>query len=156
VRSRAQREQDDRARLVPRWALFVLVGVAAGLVPWTLWLTLTLPSRHVTEHYDLAWVGFDVGLAAAITATIVAAVRFSRWLEAIASVTATLLVCDAWFDIVTSADEGERLVATIEAVGAELPLAALCVWIARDAQRFHDETLGRIREMRGKRPKARS
>ena len=29
--------------------------------PWILYLTFTLPSRHVTFHYDLAWVGFDVG-----------------------------------------------------------------------------------------------
>ena len=43
--------------------------VAVALVPWTLYLTFTLPSRHVTFHYDLAWVGFDVALAASFAAT---------------------------------------------------------------------------------------
>jgi hypothetical protein len=159
VRKAAWHGQLRRARPVhtflPRWVVPLLGAVALGLVPWTLWLTFTLPSRHVTEHYDVAWVGFDVVLAASFVATVVTAVKFSPWLEATAAVTGTLLVCDAWFDIVTSADSGERLIATIEAVCAELPLAAVCVFIVWDAQRFHDETLGRLREVRGKPPKER-
>jgi hypothetical protein len=144
------------ATFLPPWVVPLLAGVAAALVPWTLWLTFTLPSRHVIEHYDVAWVGFDIGLAAAFGATVIAAVRFAPWLEASAAVTGTLLVCDAWFDVVTSADTGERLVAMIEAVCAELPLAAVCGSIVWDAQRFHDETLGRVRELRGKPPKERA
>ena len=45
---------------VPRWVAPLLGFVALFLIPWTLYLTLTLPSRHVTHHYDLAWVGFDI------------------------------------------------------------------------------------------------
>jgi hypothetical protein len=47
----------------------VLLLTALGLGPWTLWLTYSLPSRHVTRHYDLAWVGFDIALLAAFGAT---------------------------------------------------------------------------------------
>ena len=47
----------------------VLTLTAAGLLPWTLWLTYSLPSRNITQHYDLAWVGFDVALLLAFAAT---------------------------------------------------------------------------------------
>jgi hypothetical protein len=48
-----------------------------------------------------------------------------------ASVTGTLLVCDAWFDAVTARPGGEL----VEAALAELPVAALRFWLARDAER---------------------
>jgi hypothetical protein len=86
---------------VPRWVTIFLSLVAIGLVPWTLWLTFSLPSRHVTDHYALAWVGFDIGLAAAFGATAWAAYRASDWLVPFAAVTGTMLLCDAWFDVVT-------------------------------------------------------
>src|SRR5207244_8941812 len=99
---------------VPRWVPRVLALVAFGLVPWTLWLTISLPSRHVTVRYDLAWVGFDIALAAAFGATAWAAIRRPQWLVAFAAVTGTMLVCDAWFDVVTSSGGGELLEAVLE------------------------------------------
>ena len=120
---------------VPRWLVAVLGGVAVLLVPWTLYLTFTLPSRHVTVHYDLAWVGFDVGLSAALAATAWAVLRGSRWLVPFAAITATMLVCDAWFDVTTSRPGTELLEAITQAAIAELPLAALCAFIVYDAER---------------------
>jgi hypothetical protein len=58
----------------------LLTLTAAGLLPWTLWLTYSLPSRNITDHYDLAWVGFDVALLLAFAATTWFAVRSSQWL----------------------------------------------------------------------------
>jgi hypothetical protein len=130
----------------PRWLTYVLVVTAVGLVPWTLWLTFSLPSRHVTEHYDVAWVGFDIALAAAIGLTGRAALRSSRWLAPLAAATAAMLVCDAWFDVVTSQGGGERLEALLEAALAELPLAALCAYIVYDAERVHAS----VRRLRGR------
>jgi hypothetical protein len=121
----------------PRWLTYVLAVTALGLVPWTLWLTFSLPSRHVTEHYDLAWVGFDIGLAAAIGLTAWAALKSSRWLAPLAAATAAMLVCDAGFDVVTSQGGGERLEALLEAALGELPLAALCAYVVFDAERVH-------------------
>jgi len=121
---------------VPRWVAPLLALVALFLVPWTLWLTFSLPSRHVTDRYDLAWVGFDVVLAVAFAATAGAAVTRSRRLAVFAAVTGTMLVCDAWFDIVTSHTGSEMLEAVVEAVFGELPLAAICGYIVYDAERF--------------------
>lgn len=125
-------------RLLPRWLAGAFGLIAILLVPWTLWLTFTLPTRHVTRHYDVAWVGFDVGLCAAFAATAIAALRTSPWLQALAALTGTMLLCDAWFDTVTATSGDQQLVAILEAIGGELPLAALCWWIVVDTTRFHE------------------
>jgi hypothetical protein len=51
----------DNARVV-RWAgpAFVLFSVI--MVPWTIYLGYSLPSRRLSPHYDIAWAGFDVML----------------------------------------------------------------------------------------------
>src|SRR5258708_9282615 len=94
--------EPDRVPL-PRWVTPLLALTAVGLLPWTLYLTFTLPARHVTQHYDLAWVGFDIALAASIAATAWAAVRSSQWLVPPPAPTGTMLVCAPWFDAVTPA-----------------------------------------------------
>jgi hypothetical protein len=110
--------------------------VALGLLPWTLYLTYTLPSRHLTRHYDLAWIGFDIALLGAFAVTGWCILRASGWLVPAAAVTGTMLLCDAWFDVVTSSTGGEQLEALLEACFAELPLAALCGYIVWDAEQF--------------------
>ena len=120
----------------------ILALTALGLGPWTLWLTFTLPARHVSQHYDLAWVGFDIALAAAFGGTAWCVVRSSEWLVPIAAVTGTMLVCDAWFDVVT-AGRGEIAEAMAEAFLAEIPLAFLCAFIIIDTERFRQATIVR-------------
>jgi hypothetical protein len=129
----------------PRWVVALLAAVALFLVPWSLYLTFTLPARHVTFHYDLAWVGFDVGLTISLSATAWAALRGSQWLVPFAAVSATMLCCDAWFDIVTSRAGRDFLEAIGEAAVGELPLAALCAFIVYDAERFLAATVTRFR-----------
>lgn len=137
---------------LPRWVTPVLTLTAAGLLPWTLYLTFTLPERHVSQHYDLAWVGFDIALASAFAATAWCAVRSSQWLVPLAAASGTMLVCDAWFDVVT-AGRGDIGEAVAEAVLAELPLAVVCAFIVIDAERFRQATVVRysaaLRRRRG-------
>jgi formate hydrogenlyase subunit 4 len=126
---------------LPRWVTPLFTIAAVVLLPWTLWLTFTLPSRFVTRHYDLAWVGFDIALAGAFAGTSWAALRASRWLVPLAAATGTMLVCDAWFDVVTSVGSGELVEAVLEAVFVELPLAAICGFIVYDAETFLQATV---------------
>ncbi|MGZ4382838.1 MAG: hypothetical protein ACXVZ3_15595 [Gaiellaceae bacterium] len=140
------RKPEEEVRIQPpRWVTLLLGLVAIALVPWILYLTFTLPSRHVTLHYDLAWTGFDVGLTASFAATAWAAFRGSQWLVPLAAVTGTMLVCDAWFDIVTSHSGTEMWEAIAEAALAELPLAAVCGYIVYDAESFLAATVNRFR-----------
>jgi hypothetical protein len=144
--------EPDRVPL-PRWVVPVLALTAVALLPWTLWLTYSLPSRQVTPHYNLAWVGFDVALLTAFAVTAVCAVRSSRWLVPAAAATATMLLCDAWFDVVTSGAPGDRMEAVVQAALGELPLSAICWYIVYDAERFRSATIVRyssaVRRLRG-------
>ncbi len=110
-------------------AVFGVLGV--GLLPWTLWLGLSLPSRKVTEHWDVAWAGFDLILAASLLGTAAALLRRSPLVRSWAAATGALLVADAWFDVVTSEPGWERWLAVVLAAAAELPLAGLCFALSR-------------------------
>jgi hypothetical protein len=130
------RVQDEtRGRVVPPWAPLVLVGCTVALVPWSVLLFFTLPEQQVARHWDLAWAGFDVGIATMLAATAVSILRRSVWTPVAATAAATLLLVDAWFDIVTSDSSDERWVAVGMAVLCELPLAAICLLIARNVER---------------------
>jgi hypothetical protein len=135
---------------LPRWATPLFTVAAIVLLPWTLYLTFTLPTRHVSLHYDVAWVGFDVALAAAFAGTSWAAARRSEWLVALAATTGTMLLCDAWFDVVTSFGTGELLEAILEAVLVELPLALACGFIVYDAETFLQATVSRYAAVLGR------
>jgi len=109
-------------------------GVAIGLLPWTVYLSITLPSRHESVHWDIVWPGLDIGIALAVAATVVGLVRLSPNLPIYATIAGTLLLCDAWFDTLTSQAGTELAESVVEALLAELPLAAFCFWIAFDAE----------------------
>ena len=120
----------ERLRRARLWLLLVLGGVAIGLFPWTAYLSATLPSQHVTHHWQVAWAGFDLFEAAALVGTVVAMLRRSVFVTAFASVAGTALLCDAWFDLVTAKPGSDFAWALLFALAGELPLAALCFWIA--------------------------
>jgi hypothetical protein len=120
----------------PRWIVAILVLVSIALLPWVLWLTVTLPSRHVSEHWDAAWVGLDVAEILAFGLTAFATWRRAPWLQASAAAAGTLLLTDAWFDILLSTGDEKVWLAVGEAVLSEIPLAILCFWIAWDTARF--------------------
>src|SRR6059036_3492186 len=120
----------------PRWVVPLFGLAALLLVPWVVLLVFALPSEHRAAHWDIAWAGFDVALALLLLMVAVAARRRSPWLEGAATATATLLVVDAWFDVLTSSTRAELVLAVLEAALVELPLAALCLLLARDAERM--------------------
>ena len=108
-----------------------IVALVVGLVGWTVFLALTLPSVHSARHWDAAWVGFDAALIAILAATAWAAWFRRQILVAAALIAGTLLVCDAWFDIVTSLGTPDQTVTISTALLAELPLAGVLFWLAR-------------------------
>ncbi len=118
----------------PRWIARLFVAAAVVLVPWTLMLGYRLPARHTSDHWDLAWIGFDVAIALALAVTGLGIARCAPWVQGAAAVAATLLLSDAWFDNVLSRSHEEHIEAGLEALLVELPLALLCLWLARNAE----------------------
>src|SRR5271166_2613908 len=79
--------------VIRRWSrrtafAYMLTGLA--LVPWTVYLAITLPKRQVDTHYRGAWVGFDILLVVAIVATAYFAFRVDDRVQLPAVATATL------------------------------------------------------------------
>jgi sterol desaturase/sphingolipid hydroxylase (fatty acid hydroxylase superfamily) len=118
--------------LVPPWVAPALLVCALVLIPWTALLFLTLPPHYVANHWRLAWGGFDIGLGIALAATALTVARRSPFAEVTATITGTLLCCDAWFDVLTSRGVSDVAQAAASAVFVELPLAGLCFWMARN------------------------
>lgn len=104
----------------------VMVLSAVVLVPWIGYLAVTLPKVYVARHWDVAWVGFDVVLLVLIAATAVLGYLRRQLLVLTAFAAGVLLVCDAWFDVLT-AHGGDQTWSLATALAVELPLAGLLI-----------------------------
>jgi hypothetical protein len=122
---------------VARWVAPAFILCSVVLIPWTVYLGYSLPTRQVSSHYDSAWVGFDVFELIALGATGYFALRRSRYLALASASAATLLVCDAWFDVLTS-PRHQILEAVVLAAVIELPLAGVCAWLSFHTERLAD------------------
>jgi hypothetical protein len=118
--------------------LFALLSLL--MIPWTIFIAMVLPAHHLSAHYDLAWAGFDGMLMLALGATAYFALRRSRYLSIAAASAGTLLIVDAWFDILTSR-RTDLVSAIIFAVLIELPLATVCWWLSQQTEAIAEKRL---------------
>jgi hypothetical protein len=105
--------------------------IAAGMVPWTVFLGLSLPPKFDAGHWDLLWTGFDAGLICVLAYAAWVAWFHRQIIAATAIVAGTLLLCDAWFDILTSLGHRDQWVTLLIGFGGELPLAVFFFWLYR-------------------------
>ena len=126
-------------RRIREW---LALSAAIALIPWTIYLGLTLPEDYTAQHWQATWVGFDVLLLAFMTATAVLGFIRHHLLTLFAFSTGVLLVCDAWFDMLT-AKRGDFGVSLLTAGLGELPLAVLLIGGSLRIQRLQDRRIGR-------------
>jgi hypothetical protein len=119
---------------------WVYLIVAVGLIVWTVFLALSLPKENLEHHYRFTWTGFDLILVLAIYLTAHMAFRLDARVVFPATVVATLLVADAWFDVTTSTTAEAAIQALILALVVELPAAAFSLYVAHRVGR-------RVREL---------
>ena len=50
-------------------------GAAIAIIPWIFYLGFELPERSTAQHYNLAWVGFDLFLVFTMARTAILAWR---------------------------------------------------------------------------------
>jgi hypothetical protein len=131
-------------RIAPRWVAPLFAAGALVLVPWVVFLGFELPERSTDTHYNLAWVGFDILLLFAMARTAVFAWKGRRKVQLPAVATCTLLLVDAWFDVLTSNGTGALVQALLFAFFLELPIAALAFWIARNVDRVVERAEHRL------------
>lgn len=85
-----------------------------------------MPQSYTAQHWQATWVGFDVLLLAFMIATALLGFAHHHLLTLFAFATGVLLVCDAWFDVLTARRSDFALSVLIAALG-ELPLAAALI-----------------------------
>ncbi len=127
----------------------VLVFIVAGCIVLAAWigvLAVTLPRFYHTGTWRGAWVGFDVALLAAFAATGWTAWRRRQLLIISLVVLASLLLCDAWFDVVLDVRTPGFVASLLSALLVELPLAMLAISMARRLLRL---TIGQIMRYEG-------
>lgn len=106
-----------------------LTGAGLAMVPWLGLLATGLPASYQAQNWNAAWVGLDALEALGLFATGTLLRRRDARAALTAAATSALLCVDALFDVLTSAP-ADRITAIVMAVGAELPVAALCAVLA--------------------------
>jgi hypothetical protein len=104
----------------------------AGLImiPWVLYLSMSLPKKAMDSHWALDWVGLDSCEALALFATGRFLKRADNRCTLTATAAAALLLTDAWFDVTATTPGGALAIAIAMAVFAEIPIAIVCTTLA--------------------------
>jgi hypothetical protein len=125
---------------VRRIRLGLMTGGSLAMIPWLGYLSTTLPQNYVAHNWPLTWVGFDILLAGFMMATAVFGYLRRQLLVPAAFTTGVLLICDAWFDLMTAGPRDVWLsVATAFLI--EVPLGVFMIF---SAQRLLRLTLTRL------------
>jgi len=133
-----------RGMQIRRMREWLALSAAIALIPWTIYLGLTLPENYTAQHWQATWVGFDILLLAFMIATAVLGFVRHHLLTLFAFSTGVLLVCDAWFDVLT-AKRGDFAVSVLTAALGELPLAIVLIGGSLRIARLQGHPVGRIR-----------
>lgn len=120
---------------IRRIRLGLMIGGSLAMIPWLSYLALTLPANYVAHNWPVTWIGFDVLLVVFMLATAVLGYLRRQLLVPAAFTTGVLLICDAWFDLMTAGPRDVWL-AVVTALLIELPLAAFMIFSAQRMLRF--------------------
>ena len=110
-----------------RWGwLGIMTGGTLVLIPWTVYLAFALPDDYLVHDWTVLWVGFDLLLLVLMAATVIFGILRRQVMLLTAFATGMLLICDAWFDLMTAGPNDFRVAGLTAALG-DLPLAAVLI-----------------------------
>lgn len=131
---------------------FLLVAIIVCCIALAVWIgviAVTLPRYYRAGGWRGAWVGFDIAELGAFVVTGWAAWKRRQILIICLVVLATLLCCDAWFDVVLNARTKGFVFSLLSALLIELPLAAVAILLARRLMRTTNAIILRSRGVCG-------
>jgi hypothetical protein len=131
IRSELAARAGDPGRV--RWLPWALGIAALALVPSLVIVLVVVPPVQIAHHLPLAWTGLDVCELLALAATGFALHRRLAITVIPATVTGTLLLCDAWINIIPTT--GMARTEAIVLAFVEVPLAAVSFWVAARSAR---------------------
>jgi hypothetical protein len=109
-----------------RIRLGLIVSGLIVMIPWIAYLALVLPQKYVANNWPATWIGFDILLVVFMAATAVLGYLRRQLLILAAFTTGVLLICDAWFDLMTAGPE-DAAVSVVTAVLIQAPMAYLLI-----------------------------
>jgi hypothetical protein len=112
---------------IRKWRTALMLLCVAALIPWTVYLAVTLPNHYVARNWVLTWVGFDILLLTMLTLTALAGWKRKQLVFPTAFASGVLLICDSWFDVMTSQRGSDLTQALLSAFIVELPLAFILI-----------------------------
>jgi len=110
-------------KIILRKTAFIYIVFALILLPWTLYLAQSLPTQHLNIHWDISWVGLNVILLFSLLATGIFSYYQSLWTVITATMLGSLLLLDAWFDILSQRGGDDLQQAILLAILIEIPIA---------------------------------
>ncbi len=113
---------------VPSLGVAVYLIIAVAVCVLAVRVGLITPAAHRADHLRLVWTGLDVMECVALAATARTLRTGSPSVAIAATCTATLLLCDAWFNVGASTGWSQLSAAVMALV--EVPLAALSAYVA--------------------------
>jgi hypothetical protein len=113
-------------RRMRRNRLTLMVGGTIALIPWMIYLAFTLPANYVAHNWPATWIGFDCVLIAFMIATAVLGLLRRQLVLLAAFTTGVLLICDAWFDIMT-ADPSQLQLSVLTGALGNIPVAVIMI-----------------------------
>ena len=117
-------------RILPRWVVAFFLGGAVVLIPWDVLMFSVPQVVNVPKHWVLVWGGFDCFLILGFAVTAFRLMTRSPKGAVTAAMTGTMLLIDAWFDVLTT-HRGGVWVSILMAVFAEIPCALICFYVSR-------------------------
>jgi hypothetical protein len=125
---------------IRRIRLGLMIGGSIAMIPWLVYLSVTLPENYVARNWPATWVGFDILLVTFMLATAMLGYLRRQLLVLAAFTSGVLLICDAWFDLMTAGPKDIWL-ALVTALLIEVPLA---IFMIIGAQRIVRLTMMRL------------
>ena len=111
---------------IRRIRLGLMIGGSIAMIPWLVYLSVTLPENYVAHNWTATWVGFDVLLVGFMLTTAVLGYLRRQLLTLAAFTSGVLLICDAWFDLMTAGPKDIWL-SLVTALLIEVPLAIFMI-----------------------------
>jgi len=116
---------------IPKWAASIYILISIGMIPWVIYLGYSLHAQHISRNWDITWIGLDIAQISSLLITGLLTRIGSIYMVFTATITGTLFLADAWFDIL-----GYKLgtfgssEAIIMATFGEVPLAIMSYALA--------------------------
>jgi hypothetical protein len=129
---RPERPRDER-RLRPTLIAAGAIALVAGIVV----MVITLPANYVA-------LGFDVLLVAMMATTAALVFLRRRLVPLTAFTTGVLLICDAWFDVMTAGPH-DLWLSALTATLVELPIAVILIATALRISRQNRDAVAAAR-----------